>query len=86
MPVARLAADTLVVNGLVRTLDAAGSVAAAVAVKDARIIGVGTTDELRPLLDDQTEDAPGTVPDRTVCLLCAGISRTAYRSPLLVEA
>jgi predicted amidohydrolase YtcJ len=55
MPVARLAADTLVVNGLVRTLDAAGSVAAAVAVKDARIIGVGTTDELRPLLDQQTE-------------------------------
>ena len=31
MPVARLAADTLVVNGFVRTLDAVGSVAAAVA-------------------------------------------------------
>ncbi len=61
MPTARLAADTLVVNGVIRTLDAAGTVASALAAKDGRIIGIGTLDELRPLVDRQTEvvDADG---------------------------
>ncbi|HEY7063216.1 MAG TPA: amidohydrolase [Chloroflexota bacterium] len=61
MPIERLAADTLITNGVVRTLDAAGTVATAVAVRGDRIIGIGTTDELRPLVDRQTEvvDAKG---------------------------
>ena len=79
MPVARLAADTLVVNGLVRTLDAVGSVAAAVAVKDARIIGVGTADELRPLLDKQTEVS--TSRGRTVCPASSTRTPTSRTGP-----
>src|SRR5262245_57055157 len=61
MPTARLAADTLIVNGVVRTLEVAGTVASAIAVKNERIIGVGTADELRPLADQKTEimDAGG---------------------------
>ena len=61
MPIARLAADTVIINGVVRTLDAAGTIASAVAIRGERIIGVGTADELRPLLDKQTEvvDAGG---------------------------
>jgi hypothetical protein len=61
MPTVRLAADTLVTNGVIRTLDAAGTVASALAIQGQRIIGVGTADELRPLVDKQTEivDAGG---------------------------
>lgn len=61
MAIARHAADSLVTNAVVRTLDAAGTVAAAVATREGRIIGVGSADELRPLIDERTEviDAGG---------------------------
>jgi predicted amidohydrolase YtcJ len=61
MPTERLAADILITNGVIRTLDAAGTVASAVAIRGERIIGLGTADELRPLVDKRTEivDAGG---------------------------
>ncbi len=54
MPVRDLAPDLLVTNGVVRTLDRAGTVAEAVAVKAGRIVGVGSHAEFRPLI------GPGT--------------------------
>ena len=42
-------ADTIFINGTILTLDAEGHVAEAVAVKEDRIVAVGTSDEIRSL-------------------------------------
>ncbi|MBI4492243.1 MAG: amidohydrolase [Chloroflexi bacterium] len=54
MPVQRLAPDLIVTNALIRTLDAADSVARALAAKGGRIVGLGTDDEIAALADGQT--------------------------------
>jgi predicted amidohydrolase YtcJ len=61
MPIQRHAADTILVNGFVRTLDARDSAAQAVAVRDERIVGLGSNAEMESIADDQTRviDAGG---------------------------
>jgi predicted amidohydrolase YtcJ len=61
VPVERLAADLIVTNARVRTMDASGSVVQAVAVKNGRIIGTGSDAEVESLADARTErlDAGG---------------------------
>src|SRR5690606_15138488 len=59
MPVERQAADTLVVNALVRTLDPADSTARAMAIKDGRIVALGSEEEVRSLADRQTRVIDG---------------------------
>jgi predicted amidohydrolase YtcJ len=56
-----LTADVVFINAKVRTLDPAGSVAEAVAVRDGEIIAVGTTDQVRELAGKGTDtiDAQG---------------------------
>lgn len=49
------AADAIFVNGRVLTLDAAGTEAQAVAVRDGRILATGSTRKLRKLAGPQTE-------------------------------
>jgi predicted amidohydrolase YtcJ len=48
-------ADLALLNGRVRCMDAAGSVAEAVAIRDGRIAAVGRTDEIGNLCDHRTE-------------------------------
>src|SRR4051812_4642246 len=61
MPVERHAADLVITNARVRTLDGADSVVQALAAKHGRIVGIGTDEEILPLVDQQTEriDAAG---------------------------
>ena len=44
---AEAGADTVYVNGKIITVDKAFTIAQAVAVKDGRFVGVGTSDEMR---------------------------------------
>ena len=46
--------DVIYLDGKIVTLDAQGSIASAVAVKDGRLVGVGTTDEVRKLAGPST--------------------------------
>jgi predicted amidohydrolase YtcJ len=61
MPIQRRAADVIITNAFVRTLDPQDSAVQAVAVSGDRIIGVGTHTELESLIDGQTRvlDAGG---------------------------
>jgi predicted amidohydrolase YtcJ len=61
MPVERYAADVIVVNGFVRTLDARDSAVQAVATRGDRIIGLGSNAEIESLADERTRviDAGG---------------------------
>src|SRR5215211_4222667 len=61
MPVERHAADVIVVNGFVRTLDARDSAVQAVATRGDRIIGLGSNAEIEALADERTRviDAGG---------------------------
>src|SRR5262245_6364098 len=61
MPIQRRAADIIIHNAFVRTLDPHDVAAQAVAVCGDRIIGLGTPAELEPLIDAQTRvlDARG---------------------------
>jgi predicted amidohydrolase YtcJ len=47
--------DVIYFNGKIVTLDAAGSIAGAVAVKDGKFLKVGNTDEVRKLAGDSTK-------------------------------
>jgi hypothetical protein len=61
MAIERYAADLVVQNAFVRTLDAGDRAVQAIAVRGERIIGLGTNDELSALIDRQTRvlDAGG---------------------------
>lgn len=61
MPLRHRSADLVVRNATVRTLDSGAGVAGAMAVKDGRIVGIGSMAELRELVDHRTEvlDAGG---------------------------
>jgi len=48
-------ADTVLVNGKVITLDTAGTIAEAVAIREGRILGVGTTEEILARAGSATE-------------------------------
>ena len=50
-----MAADLLLVNGVVRTMDPARPAASAVALRGGRILAVGTRDEARAVLGAQPE-------------------------------
>jgi len=50
----RQEADLVLLNGHIVTMDEAGTVASAVAVRDGRIARVGTVSEVKPLIGDQT--------------------------------
>src|SRR3712207_4326664 len=54
MPVQRYAADVIVTNAFVRTLDARDSAVQAVATMGDRIIGLGSNAEVEALADDRT--------------------------------
>ena len=47
-------ADTVYVNGKIITVDTAFTIAQAVAVKDGRFVGVGTSDEMRRYVSPTT--------------------------------
>ena len=83
MPTQRRAADVIIVNGLVRTLDAADTTVEAVAIKGDTIIGLGARDELLGLADRQTRliDAGG----RTV-LPAFTDSHTHFHNAALIRA
>src|SRR6476660_1220802 len=51
----RFSADLILVNGRVLTMDAADSVAEAVAIKDDKVLAVGTTREIEALKGSRTE-------------------------------
>jgi predicted amidohydrolase YtcJ len=57
----RLKPDLVLVNGKIVTVDKAFSIAQAVAIKDGRIVGVGTNDEIKALAGQHTtvEDLEG---------------------------
>jgi predicted amidohydrolase YtcJ len=63
MPIERFAADVVVRNAFVRTLDAQDAAVQAVAVRGDRIVGLGTNAELESLIDDRTRvlDAGGRI-------------------------
>lgn len=75
----------VVVNGNVVTMDAARSVARAVAVKDGRILMVGSDDDVRPLVGSETRSidvggrtvTPGMI-DAHCHLSACGLYGTAY--------
>lgn len=48
-------ADLILVNGVILTVDAQDSIARALAVRDGRIVAVGTDDEIRRLAGERTE-------------------------------
>lgn len=48
-------ADSVIVNGKVITVDKDFSIRQAVAVKDGRIIGVGTSDEVKAFIGPNTK-------------------------------
>ena len=50
-----LAADLLLINGRVLTMDVHDSVAQAVAVRDGKIVAVGTNAEVEPLVGASTQ-------------------------------
>ena len=54
MPQRLLAPDLILINGHVRTMDAHGLVATAVAIKDGRFVAVGSNDEIRALAGPAT--------------------------------
>lgn len=54
MAVSPLVPDLVLVNGRVRTMDAAGTVGSAVAVRDGRVVAVGGDDEVRALAGEGT--------------------------------
>jgi predicted amidohydrolase YtcJ len=54
MPAIREAADLVLLNGRVLTLDRAGATAQALAVRDGRIVAIGGNDEVRPFVDGST--------------------------------
>jgi predicted amidohydrolase YtcJ len=54
MPIRRQAADLIISNAVVRTLDGADSIANAVAAKDGKIVAVGADDEVLDLGDRET--------------------------------
>lgn len=51
----RQAADLVLINGNVHTVDEKNTLAEAVAVKDGLILAVGSTDEIKPLIGQNTE-------------------------------
>ncbi|RLI32755.1 amidohydrolase, partial [Candidatus Bathyarchaeota archaeon] len=59
--VERLLPDLVIVNGKVLTVDKDFTVAEALAVKDGRIVAVGSNEEIRRLIGPRTEviDAEG---------------------------
>jgi predicted amidohydrolase YtcJ len=66
-----LSADLLLVNGRVLTMDAHDAVAQAVAVKDGKIVAVGTSAEIEPLAGASTQvidlDGRTAIPGLTDC-------------------
>ena len=50
-----LGADMILVNGKIVTMDSSGTIAEAVAVKDAKILKVGTTEEIRSIAKSNAE-------------------------------
>ena len=54
MPVRELSPDRILFNGKIVTLDASGSLATAVAVKDGRFVAVGPDADLLPLAGPST--------------------------------
>src|SRR5712692_4664139 len=66
-----LAADLLLINGRVLTMDAHDSVAQAVAVRDGKIVAVGTNAEVEPLAGAATQvidlDGRTAMPGLTDC-------------------
>lgn len=50
-----LVADTILVNGTILTVDAADSIAQAVAIRDGKLLAVGSNDEIRSLAGERTE-------------------------------
>ena len=54
LPLGELAADLIIVNGRVVTVDLAGTVAEAVAVRDGRIVKVGSSAEVKRLAGNKT--------------------------------
>ena len=61
MPIERFAADVVVRNAFVRTLDAQDAAVQAVAIRGDRIVGLGTNAEMESLTDARTRvlDAGG---------------------------
>ncbi len=61
MPTSRQAADLVVVNATIRTMDTANSVVSALAARDGRVVALGDTAEIAALADGETRkiDARG---------------------------
>jgi len=55
LPSERKAADLVLINGKIITVDAKDSIAQAVAVRNGKIVKVGTDEEIRRFIDSQTE-------------------------------
>jgi predicted amidohydrolase YtcJ len=83
MPIERQAADVIITNANIRTLDAADSTFQALATKGDKIVGLGSNSEVESLADAQTRiiDAGG----RTV-LPAFTDTHTHFRRGSLVEA